>query len=236
MPAKILTVANDIDVLMAVRTRFDPESYRCKYASTLDEADRMIVLDRPDAVILDCDLTADSGVSFLHRLRTSTSGRRLPVLLVSELASEAACVSALEAGADDYLRKPVSSSELRARVRATLRPYSAFPPVEEISVSGLTIAPVTKRAFRRTAAGDVSLRLTHGEFQLLHLFLAHPCKVFSREDVLWQAWGKETSLDVATVDVHVCKLRRKLRTVNCADMIDTVPGKGYRLVASTEDR
>ncbi|MCZ8076559.1 MAG: winged helix-turn-helix domain-containing protein, partial [Paucibacter sp.] len=134
-------------------------------------------------------------------------------------------VSGLDAGADDYLTKPFSTNELLARIRAVLRRKAPEALDSVVVIGGLSLDPGTRRVSRDGA----EVKLGPTEFRLLHFFMSHPERVHSRSQLLDRVWGDHVFIEERTVDVHVKRLREALERVQCARMIETVRGAGYRL-------
>lgn len=176
-------------------------------------------LGQADVVVLDWMLPDDSGISFLRRLRTQERGAMLPVLMLTARAGEVDRVEGLEAGADDYLVKPFSTAELVARLRALLRRVDR---AERYLIGDLAID--VSRGSVLFAGKPVDL--TRREFELLTYLAAHPGRVFSRGELLDRVWGEDFFGTERTVDQHVAQLRARFRM----DLIETVRGRGYRLV------
>ncbi len=175
-------------------------------------------LDSADAVVLDWMLPDASGVDWLRRVRGSRWGA-IPVMMLTARASEVDRVDGLDAGADDYLVKPFSAAELVARVRALLR---RGRPTPRLSVGSMTI---DLDAVSASVDGE-RVPLTRREFALLAFLAGHPGRVFSRTELLDRVWGEAFIGTERTVDQHVAQLRARVG----ADRIETVRGRGYRLV------
>jgi two-component system phosphate regulon response regulator PhoB len=134
-------------------------------------------------------------------------------------------VAGLDAGADDYLTKPFSTQELMARIRAVLRRKLPEALDDVVELAGLRIDPSTHRISR----GEIDLKMGPTEFRLLHFLMTHPERVHSRAQLLDRVWGDHVFIEERTVDVHVKRLREALSPAQCAGMVETVRGAGYRL-------
>jgi two-component system phosphate regulon response regulator PhoB len=145
--------------------------------------------------------------------------------MLTARADEADKIQGLDAGADDYLTKPFSTNELMARIRAVLRRKAPEALDTVVEVGALKIDPATRRVSR----DDVEVKVGATEFRLLHFFMTHPERVHSRAQLLDRVWGDHVFIEERTVDVHVKRLREALSPVQCAQMIETVRGAGYRL-------
>ena len=191
---------------------------------------------RPDLIILDWMLPRLDGLEVLRRIRhaSADTDSAVPVLMLTARSEEVDRVIGLEVGADDYLTKPFSMRELVARVRALLRRLDHVQQILQadrqesqtaISWGRLHLDPATYRV----TLGGVPLELTRTEFDLLHLLLRHPGRVFSRSYLLDMVWGEHYVVGDRSVDNAVLRLRRKLGPAG--EAIETVWGVGYRLSA-----
>lgn len=198
------------------------EGYRVMVAPTLAEA-RERLRESPGCLILDWMLPDGQGLDFLREFRKSDPAT--PVILLTARTDLVDKVLGLETGANDYVTKPFEPRELIARLRAQLRLASPRPQPEgearRIGFAGILLDPVTREVrFRGTP-----VTLTRMEYELLHLLLRHPTRVFTREALLNQVWGYENYPTTRTVDNHVAQLRAKLDPT----LFETVRGIGYRL-------
>lgn len=177
---------------------------------------------RPDLITLDIMLPGMDGIEILKKLRTSPATEGIPVIMASAKGTEYDKVLGLDLGADDYLVKPFSMMEMVSRIRAVLRRVA---PVEKknLRLGDLELDPDAHIA---TVSG-ARMELTHKEFELLRLFMAHPGRVYSRDLLLEKVWGSDYLGETRTVDVHIGTLRNKLGP--CGEYIRTVRGVGYRM-------
>ena len=194
-------------------------------AATAEQAQAAVDGVLPDLVLLDWMLPGQSGLSLARRWRGDARTRELPIIMLTARADETDKVAGLDAGADDYLAKPFSTNELMARIRAVLRRKAPEALDAAVEVGGLRLDPSTRRVSR----GDVELKLGPTEFRLLHFFMTHPERVHSRAQLLDRVWGDHVFIEERTVDVHVKRLREALSPAQCAQMVETVRGAGYRL-------
>ena len=176
----------------------------------------------PDLITLDIMLPGMDGIDILKKLRTSPATERIPVIMASAKGTEYDKVLGLDLGADDYLVKPFSMMEMVSRIRAVLRRVA---PVEKKHLR-LGLLELDPDGHIATANGS-RLELTHKEFELLRLFMAHPGRVYSRDLLLEKVWGSDYLGETRTVDVHIGTLRTKLG--DCGEYIRTVRGVGYRM-------
>jgi two-component system phosphate regulon response regulator PhoB len=168
-------------------------------------------------------LPDESGLSLTRRLREDERTRGLPILMLTARAMEHDKISGLEAGADDYLTKPFSPKELAARIKAVLRRRAPQLADDVVESSGLRLDPAARRV---TAAGKI-VELAPTEFRLLHFFMTHPERIYSRAQVLDYVWGDHVFIEERTVDVHIRRLRKALEPSGHDRFVDTVRGSGY---------
>ena len=153
----------------------------------------------------------------------------IPMLRQFGRNDEADKIAGLDAGADDYLTKPFSPKELLARIRAVLRRKAPEALDAAIDIGGLRLDPATHRVTRQIDDQAREVKLGPTEFRLLHFLMAHPERVHSRAQLLDRVWGDHVFIEERTVDVHIKRLREALLPVDCASLIETVRGAGYRL-------
>jgi two-component system phosphate regulon response regulator PhoB len=223
--ATILVVEDEPQVQELVAVNLEHAGHRVLRASSAEEAETSIRKELPDVLILDWMLPGESGVTFTRRLRSDERTRDLPILMLTARAMEQDKLSGLEAGADDYLTKPFSPKELAARIKAVLRRRAPELADDVVEVAGLRLDP----AARRTSANGKPVELAPTEFRLLHFFMTHPERIYSRAQVLDQVWGDHVFIEERTVDVHIRRLRKALEPSGHDRLIDTVRGSGYGL-------
>ena len=182
----------------------------------------------PNLVVLDAELVDQSGLGLLRRWRADARLRSLAVIMLSASFEEANKVSALDAGADDYLTKPISSRELLARIRAVLRRKAPHALDSSVEIAGLNLNPAT----RCVALAGREIKLSNSEFRLLHFLMTHTDRVHSRGYLLDKVWGDHVIVGERIVDTHVKRLRQALSEVQCSHLIETVRGCGYRMTAA----
>ena len=190
-----------------------------------EEAMLMIRERRPDLILLDWMLPRLSGIEVCRRVRRQADTQNLPIIMLTARGEESDRVRGLDYGADDYIVKPFSPSELVARVRAVLRRLRPAFEAELIEYAGVTM---DLAEYRVTRDGD-DIRLAPTEFRLLRHFMENPGRVYSREQLLDAVWGREIYLEPRTVDVHVRRLRKSLNAGGKQDIIRTVRAAGYSL-------
>ena len=178
----------------------------------------------PELIMLDVMLPGMDGIEILKLLRASPATARVPVIMATAKGTEYDKVMGLDLGADDYLCKPFGMMEMVSRIRAVLRRAApAAPASKELSMGELSMDPGS----HTVTAGGRRVELTLKEYELLRLFLEHPGRVFTRDQLLERVWGVDYFGETRTVDVHIGTLRTKLG--RCGDYIRTVRGVGYRM-------
>lgn len=194
-------------------------------AADARQAQDMMGSHVPDLVLLDWMLPGISGVDLAHKLRQGSRTKDVPIIMLTARGEEESKIKGLEAGADDYITKPFSTQELVARIKAVLRRTGHATTAEDVIEMGeLAIDTIGHRATVKNAP----LELGPTEFRLLHFFMTHTERVFSRSQLLDQVWGNNVYIEERTVDVHIRRLRRALEPHDCAKFIQTVRGAGYR--------
>ncbi|HTW54801.1 MAG TPA: phosphate regulon transcriptional regulator PhoB [Stellaceae bacterium] len=225
MKSLVLIVEDEAPLVTLLRYNLEKEGFAVCSAGDGEEALLQIAENKPDAVLLDWMLPLVSGLEVCRQIRRSPSSRSLPIILLTARGEEADRVRGLDSGADDYIVKPFSPSELVARLRAVIR--RAQPSVAEDTLHYADVA-MDLAAHRVSRAGR-PVHLGPTEFRLLHHFLQHPGRVFSREHLLDRVWGPHAEVETRTVDVHIRRLRKALNIDGCRDLVRTVRSVGYAL-------
>ena len=179
--------------------------------------------EKPKLILLDIMLPGEDGISILKKLKAQSTTADIPVIMATAKGTEYDKVIGLDLGADDYLAKPFGMMEMVSRVKAVLRRAYKDEKTDIVAVGKLTLNPQT----HTVKADGEKVILTLKEFELLHKFMRHPGRVYSREQLLSDIWGADYVGETWTVDVHIGTLRTKLG--ECGEYIDTVRGVGYRL-------
>ncbi|MBM3505255.1 MAG: phosphate regulon transcriptional regulatory protein PhoB [Alphaproteobacteria bacterium] len=221
----ILVVEDESPLVEVLRYNLELEGYRVSVATDGREAIERVHGDPPDLVILDWMLPEQSGLDVCREIRRDPLVKTLPIIMLTARGEEADRVRGLGAGADDYVVKPFSPSELLARVRAVLRRSTTASPDETLVHSGLAMDVAAHRVTR----DGQTIHLGPTEFRLLRVLLKRPGRVFSREQLLDLAWGRDAEVDLRTVDVHIRRLRKAINLPGTSDIIRTVRGSGYAL-------
>jgi two-component system phosphate regulon response regulator PhoB len=225
MTPYVLVVEDEDALATLLKYNLDKEGHQVGVASDGEEALVMIEERLPDLVVLDWMLPKVSGIEVCRRLRQKSDTRNLPIIMLTARGEESDRVRGLDTGADDYIVKPFSMSELAARVRAVLRRIRPGLAEDRIHNGSLIIDRVAHRV--RRDGREVHLGPT--EFRLLDYLMQHPGRVFSREQLLDAVWGADVYVEARTVDVHIGRLRKALNVGSETDPIRTVRSAGYSL-------
>jgi len=226
----VVVVEDDQDIAGLIRHALERSGgFEVLMATSGDAALRIVTEEIPDLVILDLNLPVLNGIEVCRILRTREHTAGIPIIILTARASEDDRVTGLELGADDYVVKPFSLRELVARVRAVLRRRSA-------QSDAAVLAPPMYRGKHLLADFDAvsvrvdgePVRLTRREFELLRYLVANTNRVLSRDRLLERVWGYDRVVETRSVDVHIGRLRGKLRAAG--QQIETVVGLGYRFV------
>ncbi|MDD1619540.1 MAG: phosphate regulon transcriptional regulator PhoB [Methylococcaceae bacterium] len=193
-------------------------------AADAEDAQKSLDDNLPDLILLDWMLPGISGVEWARRLKKEPIYRDIPIILLTARGEEEDKVRGLEIGADDYVSKPFSPKELVARIRAVLRRSGKIQGQAQITLGDLMLD--TEQ--HRLSIGDKQLEVSPTEFRLMHFFMTHPDKVYSRTQLLDQVWGRSVYIEERTIDVHIRRLRKILEEYGREDLVQTVRGFGYR--------
>ncbi len=218
--ANLLIVEDDPGIQDMLKYSLSSESYTLHHAYTVKEGWDIIQNKAIDLVLLDWMLPDNSGIDLLHRIRKYHS--MLPVIMVTAKTEEEDRILGLDVGADDYVTKPFSVRELNSRIQALLR--RSMPDEQPLHIGDLFLDPVS----HRVKVNEESLELSPTEFRLLHYFMSHTDRVFTRTQLLDQVWGSQVYVEERTVDVHIRRLRKQLQPFNMDSLLQTVHGSGYR--------
>jgi two-component system, OmpR family, phosphate regulon response regulator PhoB len=223
----ILIAEDESALVTLLRYNLEREGYRVLEAQDGEEALLVAAEERPDLVLLDWMLPQLSGIEVCRRLRGRQETRNVPIIMLTARGEETDRIRGLDTGADDYLTKPFSMTELLARLRAVLRRIRPSLAEDVVSVGDIEM----DRAAHRVRRAGVEVHLGPTEYKLLDHLIQHPGRVFSREQLLDAVWGSDVYVEARTVDVHIRRLRIALNGDNNADLIRTVRAAGYALDA-----
>jgi two-component system, OmpR family, phosphate regulon response regulator PhoB len=224
MYPSVLVVEDDSAIRDLLQYTFERANFRVLPAASAERAVDLVKERVPTVAVIDWLLPAMSGVTLIEKLRREPRTAAMPLLLVTARDGEQERVNGLDAGADDYLTKPFSPSELIARVNALIRRRAP-----EYATGRLAAGPIVLDTESRTVeVAGTPVNLRQVEFRLLKLFLAHPGRVFTRNELLDRVWGESVFVEERTVDVHIRRVRLALGT-KYRGLINTVRGGGYKL-------
>jgi len=222
----LILIAEDEPAQMEL-LRYNMESADFRTVVATDGASALALVEEetPDLVVLDWMLPEMSGIEVCRRIRGRPESRSLPVIMLTARGEENDRVRGLETGADDYLVKPFSQAELIARIRALLRRSRPALTDEQLSYGGI----IMDIASHRVSRDNTPVQLGPTEFRMLRFLMERPGRVYSREQLLDQVWGRDVYVESRTVDVHIRRLRMALDVEGAPDIIRTVRGAGYAL-------
>lgn len=227
MARKILIVEDEAPIREMLAFVMEQHGYQPVEAGDFEKALEAVCEPYPDMVLLDWMLPGGSGIQLAKQLKSQEHTRHIPIIMLTARSEEEDKIRGLEVGADDYITKPFSPKELMARMRAVFRRVSPTSLDEPLEVEGLKLDPVSHRV---SANGD-ALEMGPTEFRLLHFFMTHPDRVYSREQLLDHVWGTNVFVEDRTVDVHIRRLRKAIGEHGHGRLIQTVRGVGYRFSA-----
>ena len=224
-PTHVLVVEDEAALADLLKYNLEKEGYQVRVAMDGEEA--MVAADEraPDLVLLDWMLPKASGVEVCRRLRARQETRNTPIVMLTARGEESDRVRGLDIGADDYITKPFSMTELLARVRAVLRRIRPALAEDVATFGDISV----DRSAHRVRRGIKDIHLGPTEYRLLDHFMQHPGRVFSREQLLDAVWGSDVYVEARTVDVHIGRLRKALNVPGQNDPIRTVRSAGYAL-------
>jgi two-component system phosphate regulon response regulator PhoB len=219
-------VVEDEDALYTLLSyNLEKEGYQVAVAADGEEGLMLVDERQPDLIVLDWMLPKVSGIEVCRRLRNRPETRNVPIIMLTARGEESDRIRGLDTGADDYITKPFSMTELTARIRAVLRRIRPGLAEDRIRHGDIVIDRVAHRVKREGR----EIHLGPTEFRLLDYLMQHPGRVFSREQLLDAVWGSDVYVEARTVDVHVGRLRKALNLNEESDPIRTVRSAGYAL-------
>lgn len=224
MQKQILIVDDEPAIRDMVAFALRKAEYEPVHAADTREAQAAIVSRVPDLILLDWMLPGMSGVEFARRLRKEGLTREVPIIMLTARGEENDRVSGLDAGVDDYVVKPFSARELLARIKAVMRRSRGDEEDGSVTLGGLRIDGAAHRVY----AGEAPIHIGPTEYRLLHFFMTHPERVYSRTQLLDHVWGGNVYVEERTVDVHIRRLRKTLEPHGLDPLVQTVRGAGYR--------
>ncbi|HHE8746847.1 TPA: phosphate regulon transcriptional regulator PhoB [Haemophilus influenzae] len=230
MTRKILIVEDECAIREMIALFLSQKYYDVIEASDFKTAINKIK-ENPKLILLDWMLPGRSGIQFIQYIKKQESYAAIPIIMLTAKSTEEDCIACLNAGADDYITKPFSPQILLARIEAVWRriyeQQSQFIQIDELSID---------ENAQRVFFQQQEINLSSTEFKLLHFFMRHPEKVYSREQLLNRIWHNDLEVEYRTVDSYIRRLRRNLAPFQCEDYIQTVRGSGYRFSSYLRDK
>ena len=219
---RILVIDDEPAIRDMLQIALDAAGFKVGLAEDAKQAYPIIIDTPPDLILLDWMMPGTSGIELLRRLRRDEIN--VPVIMLTAKVEEASKIAGLDSGADDYIAKPFSPRELVSRVKAILRRTSEESMKEVIFAGALKLNQLN----RRVNIGDTLVSLGPTEYKLLQFFLTHQDRVYTRDQILDNVWGRNVYLDERTVDVHIRRLRKAISIAGHENCVQTVRGAGYR--------
>ena len=222
---RILIVDDEPDIVALLEYNLRKKGYNIETAENGFDAIEKAKAFMPNLILLDVMMPEMDGIETCERLRTIDELKGVTIAFLTALNEDYAEITGFNAGADDFINKPVKPHVLLSRVKALLRRSHGVQPIEKdnLSASGITI----DRERYIVIQNDTEYALPRKEFELLALLISKPNKVFTRETIMNQIWGEEVVVGDRTIDVHIRKLREKIGE----DLIKTVKGVGYKFIS-----
>lgn len=223
---KVLIVEDEVAIVTLLRYNLEKEGFAVISTGDGSEAVTLVKEHRPDIIVLDWMLPGMTGIEICKNIRWNQDFKNTPIIMLSARGEEGDRIRGLDSGADDYMVKPFSPSELISRINAVFRRIRPSLSERVLEFSGIVMDLTSHKATRDGA--DVHLSPT--EFGLLKYLMEHPGRVFTREQLLDSVWGHDIYVELRTVDVHIRRLRRALNyDGKQADLVRTVRSAGYAL-------
>jgi two-component system phosphate regulon response regulator PhoB len=225
MMPTVLVVEDEPAILELLKINLLDAGYEVLSALDAENAKTILHDTLPDLMLLDWMLPGQTGLALAKELRGQKRTREMPIIMVTARSDEADKVAGLEAWVDDYVTKPFSPRELKARIKAVMRRRAPEAAQEPLEAGPLKLDPTT----HRVSVEGRNVQLGPTEFRLLRFLLARPERVHSRTQLLDQVWGDQVYIEERTVDVHIRRLRAALEPFGQDKLIETIRGSGYRL-------
>ncbi|MEL0102433.1 MAG: phosphate regulon transcriptional regulator PhoB [Gammaproteobacteria bacterium] len=224
MAAKILIIEDEKAVREMLCFTLKNDGFEILEAEDSNSALDALKENEINLILLDWMLPGKQGIEISRLIRSSSEIKDIPIIMLTAKSDESDKVLGLESGADDYVTKPFSPKELVARIKALLRRTAPQKDMEVVKYGNITLNPVT----HKVTDGENNVNLGPTEFKLLHFFMTHPERVFSRSQLLDLVWGRNIYVEERTVDVHILRLRKSFVS-DSSKCIQTVRGAGYRM-------
>ena len=225
MKAKVFLVEDDQSIVSLVHYNLQKEGFNVQTSGNGEEAIKDIKNYEPDLILLDWMLPDLSGLNICKSLKKDKKHKNIPIIMLTAKGQEEDKVSALNAGADDYITKPFGHAELIARINALLRRNKPSVTLDEISYEDIVLDRIQRKVFRNKKLLD----LGPTEYRMLDFFLKNPKRVYTREQLLKNVWPENINVEGRTVDVHIRRLRKAINLEGLKELIRTVRSAGYSL-------
>jgi len=229
---RILIVEDEPEIREMIRYTLEPQGYVISEVDNAQDARKMLNQQPFDLILMDWMLPGRSGLEFTQEIKQKSQKAYPPVIMLTARADETDKVDGLNSGADDYITKPFSPRELAARIKAVIRRNGGQQDELPIEFSGLCIDPVRHQA----TLEEQPLSLSPAEYKLLHFFMSHPDRAYTRSQILDKVWGDNAYVEERTVDVHIRRLRKLLEPSGHDAFIQTIRGVGYRFTPMPLER
>ncbi|MDA3979792.1 MULTISPECIES: phosphate regulon transcriptional regulator PhoB [Gallibacterium] len=229
MAGKILVVEDERAIREMIALYLLKQQYEVIEAEDYQSAVNKMA-EKPELILLDWMLPGRPGIMFIDYLKKQEETAKIPIIMLTARSAEEDCITCLNAGADDYITKPFSPKILLARIEALWR-RSYDPPSHLVSMDNLLLDEQSQRV----TVDNHLVELSATEYRLLHFFMTHPEKVYSREQLLDFIWGNDIYVEDRTVDSYIRRLRRSLEPYQCDRYLQTVRGFGYRFSNHFQD-
>ena len=223
MKKQILCVEDEAGIRNMIRFSLEREGYLVIEAADAKQARTQVAASVPDLMLIDWMLPDLSGPELIKRFRRDELTRDIPIIMLTAKSEEEDMIYGLDAGADDYLCKPVSLKNLSARIKALLRRTEGFGDQRLLIAGRLQL----NQDAHQLRIDNIPVHLGTTEYRLLAFFMQHAGKVYSRAQLLDFVWGQTTYIEERTVDVHVLRLRKTLKQHQAENVIQTIRGAGY---------
>lgn len=223
---KLLIVEDEVAIRDMLRFSMPEDEFELYDAEDTSKARQILANQIPDLMLLDWMLPGQSGIDFIKWVKQQDNLEDIPIIMLTAKAEEDNKIKGLMSGADDYITKPFSPTELIARIKAVLRRGPLISPDNEIKLRGI----ILNNAKQTVTIKENLINLSPNEFKILHFFMKHPNKTYTRDQLISRIWGSNVYIDERTVDVQIRRLRQKLQAYDLDTSIKTVRGRGYQFL------
>jgi len=223
----VLIVEDDYAISTMLTHFLVSKKFKVMVASDGQQAFDILTENNPDVILMDWMLPDFSGLQVIKQIRRNSVQKDIPIMMLTARAEETDKIEGLDAGADDYMTKPLSLQELHARIRALIRRSQGLTVDKTLQMGDLSLDPENNQL---TIAGE-TIKIAQTEFRLLHYLMRKPERLHTRASLLDHVWSQGAFIEERTVDVHVLRLRKMLKPYGLHKMIQTVRGMGYRFIA-----